>query len=49
MYKLPRLNRRLINRSIPEEKTAFLLQTADFTIPTEVRYRPGKVVIIGSH
>lgn len=46
MYKLHRLNRRLINCSIPE-KTTFLLQAAGFTISTEVRNRPGKVVIMG--
>lgn len=50
---MPALKRRLIKRSIPVEHTMGPVHpkshAAGFTTPTDSRYRPGRVVIMGSH
>lgn len=47
------LKRRLINLSIPVEQTTLpdhpKSHAAGFTTPTDTKYKPGSVVIIGSH
>lgn len=50
---MPALMRRLMNLSMPVEHTTVPVQpksqAAGFTTPTDSRYRPGGVVIMGSH
>lgn len=50
---MPQLKRRLMKRSISVEHTTFPVRSTSHTTglitPTDARYRPGSVVIIGSH